>query len=187
MMSSLIRFRVINLLGSIFFITYGLLIGAFPIVLMNGFIAAINIYYLVQMIRQKDYFTMLEVPPDSEYLRAFVNFYKEDISRFFPDYEHSSTPQARQLDFFTLRNMVPAGLFSVNFDGEEARIILDYVVPNFRDFQVAHFIFIENAAFFANHGIKRFISDPGTAKHEPYLVKMGFKKMGENYVLELGK
>ncbi len=185
MMKSLLRLRIINLFGALFFTLYGMLLRAYPVAFLNGLIVCIDLYYLVQMWRQKDFFTFLEVSPKSEYLRAFVNFYKADISAFIPEYIHQ--PDESLLCFFILRNMVPAGLFITRVQGEEAHIQLDYVIPNYRDFKVARFIFEDNAEFFAQRGIQHFVSESGSELHRSYLEKMEFVKNGELYLHKIGK
>jgi hypothetical protein len=184
MMKSLLRLRIINLFGALFFTTYGFLQGAYPVVFMNILIVCIDVYYLVQMWRQKDFFTFLEVSPKSEYLRAFVNFYHDDINEIIPSYTHQIDDSL--LCFFILRNMVPAGLFIAKIEGDEARVKLDYVIPNYRDFQVARFIFEENALFFSQRGIRRFVSEGGNELHQGYLRRMEFVKAGDRYVHEIG-
>lgn len=185
MMRSLLRLRIINLLGALFFTVYGILLRAYPVAFLNGLIVCIDLYYLFQMWRQKDFFTFLEVSPKSEYLRAFVEFYKKDILEIIPSYTHKTDEDL--LCFFILRNMMPAGLFIAKVQGEEAQIQLDYVIPNYRDFQVARFIFDENAAFFIQRGIRRFVSDGGSAIHRTYLEKMEFVNQGEMYVHEIAR
>ena len=185
MMKSLLRLRLINLFGALFFTIYGILLKADPVAALNGMIVCIDIYYLIQMWRQKDFFTFLEVSPKSEYLRAFVNFYKEDINAIIPSYSHREDPSL--LCFFILRNMVPAGLFITRVEGDAAHVELDYVIPNYRDFQVARFIFEDNAAFFTQRGIRRFVSEGGSDLHKGYLEKMGFVPEGELYVHRIGK
>jgi len=183
MMRSLLRLRVINLVGALFFTIYGVLLAAYPVAFLNGLIVCIDLYYLIQMWRQKDFFTFLEISPKSKYMHAFVEFYKDDILGIIPGYTHRTDDDL--LCFFILRNMMPAGLFIVKIKGEEAHVQLDYVIPNYRDFQVARFIFEENAAFFLQRGIRRFVSDGGSAIHRTYLGKMGFVKQGEAYVHEI--
>jgi hypothetical protein len=185
MMRSLLRLRIINLVGALFFTMYGVLLGAYPVAFLNGLIVTIDLYYLLQMWRQKDFFTFLEVSPKGKYLRAFVEFYKDDIAEIIPGYTYESEEDL--LCFFVLRNMMPAGLFIAQIQGEEAHIQLDYVIPNYRDFQVARFIFEDNAAFFHQRGIRRFVSDGGSPIHRKYLEKMEFVKQGEMYVHEMGK
>jgi hypothetical protein len=185
MMKSLLRLRIINLIGALFFTLYGILLGAYPVAFLNGIIVCIDLYYLVQMWRQKDFFTFLEVSPKGKYLNAFVEFYKHDILEIIPTYTHNTGNDL--LCFFILRNMMPAGLFIAKVQGEEAHIQLDYVIPIYRDFQVARFIFEENAAFFRERGIRRFVSDGGSAIHRSYLEKMEFVNQGGMYVHEIGK
>jgi hypothetical protein len=184
MMKSLLRLRIINLVGALFFTVYGILLGAYPVAFLNGIIVCIDLYYLIQMWRQKDFFTFLEVSPDGKYLKAFVEFYREDILNIIPNYTHATDEDL--LCFFILRNMMPAGLFIADVQGEEAQIRLDYVIPNYRDFQVARFIFEENAAFFRERGIRRFVSEGGSKLHRGYLEKMGFVNQGGAYVHEIG-
>ena len=50
-MRSLLKLRLINLVGSLLFVVYGLLIGAWPVVVLNGFTMLTNLYYLQQMQR----------------------------------------------------------------------------------------------------------------------------------------
>src|SRR5918994_4590399 len=109
MMRSLLRLRIINLIGALFFTLYGILLGAYPVAFLNGLIVCIDLYYLIQMWRQKDFFTFLEVSPKSKYLHAFVEFYKDDILEIIPSYTHQTGDDL--LCFFILRNMMPAGLF----------------------------------------------------------------------------
>lgn len=183
MMRSLLRLRLINLIGALFFTIYGILLGAYPVAFLNGLIVLIDLYYLYQMWRQKDFFTFLEVLPKSKYMQAFVEFYKDDILEIIPTYTHQTDEDL--LCFFILRNMMPAGLFVAKVEREEAHIQLDYVIPNYRDFQVARFIFDDNAAFFLQRGIRRFVSDGGSPIHRTYLEKMGFVNKGDVYVHEI--
>ena len=50
MMSSILKLRVINLVGASLFTVYGLLIGAYPVAVMNLFIVLIDLYYLRDMV-----------------------------------------------------------------------------------------------------------------------------------------
>ena len=185
MMKSLLRLRIINLFGALFFTVYGLLLGAYPVAFLNGIIVCIDLYYLFQMWRQKDFFTFLEVSPQGKYLNAFLEFHRADILEIIPTFTRTTGEDL--LCFFILRNMMPAGLFIAKVQGEEAYIQLDYVIPNYRDFKVARFIFEENAAFFRERGIHRFVSDGGSAIHRKYLEKMEFVIRGETYVHEIGE
>src|SRR4028119_64267 len=74
MMSSILRLRLINLVGSAAFTVYGVLIHAYPVAVVNLIIVLINLYYLRQMLGSREYFKLLRVQPGSEYLAAFLDF-----------------------------------------------------------------------------------------------------------------
>ena len=179
MMKSLWRLRIINLVGALIFTMYGLLIGALPVAGLNALIVAIDVYYLWQMGRQKDYFHLLDVSHDSRYLKNFIEFYRKEIEEFFPSYLFK--PKEDQLVVFVLRNMVPAGVLIVRPRGEEADIFLDFVIPGYRDFRAGRFLFDESAHYFHEHGIRRFVSDAGNPRHESYLKRMGFQLESGHY------
>ncbi len=176
-MSSILRLRLINLLGSAAFTAYGVLIHAYPVAAVNFFIVLINLYYLRRMLGTKEYFRLLCVEHDSEYLRYFLGFHAEEVRRFLPDFAHA--PSAGHLTFFVLRDLVPAGLF-VGEVREEGRLVvrLDFVIPRYRDFEIGRYLYTEQAEFFRSRGIREIVSPAGTPEHAAYLRKMGFAPAG---------
>jgi hypothetical protein len=57
-MRSVLKLRVINLFGAAVFTLYGLLIGAYPVAVMNLFIVLIDLYYLREFIASNGYFSL---------------------------------------------------------------------------------------------------------------------------------
>ena len=51
LMSSIVKLRVINILGSIISGTYAIICGAFPLVLMNACLIVINVYNLYKLLK----------------------------------------------------------------------------------------------------------------------------------------
>lgn len=173
MMSSILKLRLINLVGSAAFVVYGALIGAYPVAVVNLLIVFINLYYLRQMLGSREYFRLLQVSPDSEYLRAFLDYHADEIQRFLPGFAYA--PGERHLIFFVLRDMVPAGLFIGETRGDGAlRVVLDFVIPQYRDFKTGRYVFQDQAEFFRDHGIREIVSDAGSRVHNEYLRRMGF-------------
>jgi hypothetical protein len=173
MMSSILKLRIINLVGSLAFVVYGALIGAYPVAVVNALIVFINLYYLRQMLSSREFFRLLQVTPDDEYLRAFLEYHAAEIQRFLPGFRYA--PDGRQLVFFVLRDMVPAGLFIGEPDGEgRLRVVLDFVTPQFRDFKTGRYVYQEQAAFFRQQGIREIVSEAGSPVHREYLRRMGF-------------
>lgn len=184
MMPSLVRLRAINSIGCLVFVAYGIVIHAYPVAALNGFIFCINAFHLMRMFRQKDYFQLLEISHDSAYLNCLLEFYGNEIREIYPNYVHDS--QAGHPTHLVLRNMVPAGIIihQVN-DGAQAKILLDYVIPMYRDFRVGHFFYHDKAGYFHSQGIERFVDAPGRPRHAKYLERMGFLLQDGMYVLDL--
>jgi len=173
MMSSIIKLRLISLCGALCFVLYGLLIGAYPVAALNAFIILIHLYHLHEAFSAKQYFKLLAVQPQSEYLKFFLRFYDEEIKKFLPNFSYC--PSENQMVFFILRDMVPAGLFIAAPYGKEALMIkIDFVIPGYRDFKVGRFLFVEQSEIFKTKSVRKVFSEPGTPKHEGYLMKMGF-------------
>lgn len=173
MMSSLLRLRIVNLIGALLFAGYGAAIGALPVAAVNGFIMLVDIYYLVRMLGTKEYFRILEVKPDSEYLRYYLERNEAEVRRFLPHFDFGLPADAVAL--FVLRDVVPAGLFiGERAPGATLRVRLDYVLPGYRDLKVGRFLFRHCAAFLRERGIERLVSRPGNPAHARYLERMGF-------------
>lgn len=184
MMKSLLRLRVINLAGAALMAVYGLFIRAYPVAALNGTIVLVDLYYLWQMTRQRDYFQLLEVAHDSEYVRGFTAFHRAEIAEYVPEYAYA--PSEAHQHVLVLRNMVPAGLLVLRPEGAVTRVLLDFVIPGYRDFGVGKFLFEENAPWFRERGVRRLVSAPGRPKHAAYLERMGFRRTGDEFVRDLG-
>ncbi|WP_026478777.1 YgjV family protein [Alkaliphilus transvaalensis] len=176
LMSSIVKLRIYNLVGSALFAVYGFAIGAFPVGLINTFIIFINIYYLFKILSEKEYFKIIEVGKDDQYLKAFLEFYREDIKSF-------SSPKDPFLftedtfGFYILRNLVPAGIFIATKEDSETLVInVDFAVPAYRDFKIGKYIFNDYQNYFINLGFKKFHSYSSNPKHINYLKRMGFQE-----------
>ena len=62
MMRSIVKLRVINLIGAALFSLYGLLIGAYPVAVLNFTIVLIDLYYLRETIKSKVTFLRFKMP-----------------------------------------------------------------------------------------------------------------------------
>ena len=173
MMRSLIRLRVFNGIGAIVFVVYGILIKAYPVAVLNGLIVLIDIYYLVKMLKRSDYFSLMEIKPDSTYLKFFLNFHRKDIREFFPEFSYQ--PQEDDVIFFALRDTVPAGLVILRPSGTKGLVLLDYALKDYRDFKIGAFIFDDNADVLLQRGIICLEAKGGVSSHIRYLRQMNFK------------
>jgi hypothetical protein len=185
MMSSLLRLRIISLIGSATFSLYGLLIGSVPVLLTNAAIMVINAVYLVRMWRDRAgdaYFEVVEVDPGSRVLRRFVDFHLQDIRRFQPEFDGVRDDH---LAWMVLRDAIPAGaVLASRVDEDTAHLDLDYVTEEHRDFKAGSVLFGESGAL-QRRGIERVATSPGTPAHQRYLRKMGFESADGRWLRDL--
>jgi hypothetical protein len=182
MMRSVLRLRVINLVGALVFTIYGVLIEAWPVVGLNGAIVLIDAWYLRELLpRRAELFDVVEVAPGSAYLQRFLDHHADDIRRFLPSFRQVRDDHRV---FLVLRDVVPAGVVVLRELGTRAvHVELDYVAPEHRDFRLGTWVY-EHSGVFAEHGWQRITADPGNAQHRRYLERMGFEPAGTSLLLE---
>jgi hypothetical protein len=180
-MSSIVKFRLINLFGAILFATYGYIIGAYPVGALNTFIVCVDVYYLYGIFSRKEIFEILEVRSENRYLIRFLSFHNNDIQKFFPSFNYK--PEVNTISFFILRNMAVAGVFLAHrIDENVLKVGLDYVIPEYRDFKNGRFVYINLSKKFIESGFTRVIAGKSSKKHEKYLKKLGFKENSEGFL-----
>jgi hypothetical protein len=185
MMTSILRLRFFNMLGAVLFSIYGLLIQAYPVAVLNGLLALLNLWFIVRMLRAKAFFRILPLHSDSDYLRYFLDFYGEKIRKILPEFAY--VPSENQLTLFVLRDCRPVGVFIAEKRPDGVlRVVLDYVIPNYRDLALGRFLFIEQAGFFRGQGVREIVVAPRTKDYAPFLIRVGFKastrREGELYI-----
>ncbi len=174
-MSSIVKFRVINLVGAALFSTYGVLIGSAPVALLNGFIVVVDIYYLYRIFSKTEVFETIKVRSDNQYLLRFLDYHSKEIQQFFPGFSYQ--PQLNTYSFFVLRDMAVAGLFLAHRENEHIlKVGLDYVIPEYRDYKNGKFIFHRLRQRFIDDGFSKVVTTGNTRPHKKYLKKLGFEE-----------
>jgi len=167
-------FKWFNLAGSIIFIFYGFIIKSYPVCLFNAFIIFFTSVYLYKTYFKANYFKVLKINSNSQYLIEFLSFYKNDIFHYFPNFEYRPKNYIHRL--FILRNTnVACVFFASRYDNNTLYLELDYVIPEFRDNRIGKFIYQTHVDVFIKQGYTRIISPCFNRKHEKYLRKMGFE------------
>jgi len=172
-MTSVLKLRVIGLVGAVTFLVYGVLIGAAPVVVTNIFIIGVHGFYLYKVRTDPEYFSVLEVLPTSLYLAEFFDFYSADIDRYFPGFAYRADPG--DITVLVLRNMVPAGVFVGRpADSATLQIVIDYAIPRYADFKIGKYLFDTRADWFITRGWRTLQTSATTDAHRKYLLRMGF-------------
>jgi len=180
MMSNILRLRILNAIGALTFAIYGYFVGAYPVVAVNGWIFLVDIYFLYKMLSEKNFFKLLEgIDHDSPYLANFIDFYKDDISKFFPNFNSDKLEKPEIV--FILRNLVPAGIFIFCKNEKEKTIdiMLDYTIPDYRDMKNTSFLLFDKKEHFKNNDFNKYQTRSCVKEHSGYLKKMNFKLVDE--------
>lgn len=171
-------FRRINFVGAALFCLYGILIKATPVALMNGLIAVINVFFIIQMMNKVDYFHYITVTwKESKYLQYFLRYYVRDIGHHFPRFfPEKLSPDQKYT--FVLRNAVSVGVFSYHIDGDTGVIDLDYVIPAYRDLKNTRYLIRDALAErFRAEKIGRLRVYSTEAKYVKHIRKLGFREI----------
>ena len=176
LMATVKKLRIINSIGSIVTIVYGVLIQAYPTVFMNACLLLINVYYLVKMFRYKEEFHIVEAKIDDGSVKFFLHQNKDDISVFFPEFSDTAAGINYTRLIYCQNKIV--GLCVGKRDGDTLAIYLDYTTKEYRDYSVGKYLF----AVLPSEGISTIELTQKTKHHYQYLVKMGFVRDGDRFI-----
>lgn len=173
LMTNVYRLRQINLLGSLLFSVYGWLIGAWPVLAINLVIAGIDGWYLIKMMKTSALFDLV---PSSDvravYLKRFFLFHERELTAYAPGLTYEDLVEANTNVIF--RDMLPVGLFAYRQNGPDADIILDFMIPAYRDFKAGQYLYQVKRLFFKEQGIKRFHAVARHRSQPKYYLRNGF-------------
>ena len=173
LMTNVFRLRLINLAGSLLFGWYGWLIHSWPVCVINLVIAGIDGWYLLQSLRYSAFFDL--APATSvgpEYLKRFFLFHERELMKYAPGLTLEELQEACTCLIF--RNLLPVGVFSYRRTGPDADIVIDFMVPEYRDFKAGRYLYRTKRMFFKEQGIKRFHAVARHPSQPKYFQKNGF-------------
>ena len=171
LMTSVVRLRIINLIGSAIFATYAILIRSYPTAFLNGCLVVINLYHLYRLRHATDKSYELQPLGAGEGFTAwFVNQYQEDIRRFFPAVEPEQAKNSE--GFAVFFDNQAAGVLLGKKNDSNFDILLDYTTPTFRDCSVGEFLYGQLPAY----GVAQLFCEENSPEHAQYMEKMGFTR-----------
>lgn len=180
LMTSVIKLRVVNTIGAGIFAVYALIICSYPTALMNGCLVIINIYNLVKLLKDERQYTMISGRGDEAFLLYILNYYKEDIKKYFPQF-HLDRANI-DVAYIVCNADSPAGILLGKKTGDGTmEVILDYATPVYRDCSVGTYLYSR----LKEKGIHRMTCARAGEKHETYLKKMGFVLRNGTFIKEL--
>ena len=183
LMTSVVKLRLFNLIGSIIFVIFAFLTKSYPTAIMNIGLCLINIYFLIRLAKSKSLTLHLPIDRDSAYLNEFLKLYQEDIRGFFPDFNPAD--EKNETAFFVYYDMNPVGLI-IGHKTEQGvlDIALDYTIPKYRDASVGRYLYPH---LLGEEGFTALEFRNAAEKHAKYLAKVGFRREGDCYRLTEAK
>ncbi len=180
LMTSVVKFRIINAVGSLVFTVYAVLIHSYPTAVLNACLVLIDVWFLIKVLRRKAMFSLVKARGDDASVAHFLEFYREDIRAYFPDFDFAVAPDAAV--YFVYADANPAGLLIAGKLPDEAlRVALDYSCPAYRDCSVGKFLY----SALAEAGVRRLDAGTHVESHAQYLKAMGFVERDGRYQKEL--
>jgi membrane protein implicated in regulation of membrane protease activity len=178
-----LRFRVLNLVAGVMLVLFNALIEVWPMVAMNLATSAINVWFIVKLLRDRHSdtaFRVLAVRSDDVYLGHVLAVHRADVVRHQPDFSWDGVPREDRRPFLVLKGDETVGVVIIRVDGEVAHVELDYVTRRFRDFSPGEFVWRESGVL-RRLGIRRVVTSPSMV--DPYYERVGFRREGASYVL----
>lgn len=170
MMTSMLKFRIINISGGTISTVYAILRSTWPVAIMNICLIVINTYHVIRELRHTSVYDRIEVGCDDRSLEYFIKSNLSDINKYFPNFDgHLGDANVICLIY---ADGCAAGVFIARREGDDLFVYADYTTPKYRDYKVAKYLFPE----LKSDGFLRVFERPGVKAHDRYLVKMGFEE-----------
>lgn len=181
LMSSVVRLRVINTIGSGIFAAYALMIRSYPTALMNACLVGINVYNLLRLRQGDRSYDLVEAAPGDGLLGYLLSHYGADIKTYFPGFSQAA-PADRA--YVVCCRGEPAGVLLGTESGPGTlKVTLDYSTPTYRDCSIGAFLYGK----LPGRGIHTLVfGEDGSPAHAAYLTKMGFTQENGVYIKHLG-
>jgi hypothetical protein len=185
MQARVIRLRALNLLACLVLVVFNGLLEIWSMVAMNLALSAINVYFLVKLLRERHderAFEVLEVSPTDEYLRHVLRVHGGDILRFQPDFVWDGATEGHR-SYLVQHGDETVGVVLVRDLGDgTAQVVLDYVTRRYRDFSPGEFVW-RRSQLLKDSGFRRVVTPAGMVN--PYYERLNFHREGESFALDL--
>ena len=181
------RFRVLNAVASAVLVGYNLAIGVWPMVGLNVVLVGINVVIIWGLLRRRHdarAYVVVPIGVREPYLAHVVARHAADIVEFNPDPEGLLDRAENAFLVTSGDQLVGLVLSRAGDDPAEQQVLLDYVLPPYRDFTPGEFVFRPDGPF-ADLGAERVVASPAMAASERYLAAVGFTHDGDRRVLHL--
>ncbi len=138
-LTSVVKLRIVNTVGSLIFAVYALIIRSYPTAVMNICLVGINIYQLWKMTKSEKSYDLAEAGKGDGVLRYLLNTYGADIEAIFPGTDLD--PEHADKAYVVFHEAKPVGLTLGNLKDGTLDLSLDYSIPQYRDCSIGTFLY----------------------------------------------
>ena len=164
------------------FIISGLFVKSYLLAGSASVAALVSFYRLHRHIEKNRSIEVILIPDrDDRYLNYFLDYYREDISRYFPGFDFCIEEEFLVALLFS--KMETIGLIIAEIRDEETlRICVDYMVPKHRNSQLARTFYQCELRCIDFLGYSQIYIEPQSNEHNSYLERIGFKLVEGKYI-----
>ena len=167
LMTSVVKLRVINTIGSVIFCTYALCIHSYPTAAMQVALIIINLINLHKLLNTKKEYSVVKLTGADSFPKYFLEQNGEDIKKI------TIVVNAVSKTYLICCHSDCAGILVGTPASENAlNVSLDYTTPAYRDTSVGKFLYNK----LKDWNIQKLTAKTTIEQHEKYLLKMGFTK-----------
>jgi hypothetical protein len=181
-MTSVVRLRIVSLVGSLVFVSYGVLLPSVPIILTNAAVALLNIWFLRKEFSPNRDLGAVPIASDAPFLLDFLRSHDADIRSFHPGFE---PPRPGDFVLLLTRDGLPAGALAGTPEGNTLRLHLDYVMHAYRDSRIGTWLYRNGTKVFTDAGFTTLATVPASEALRHYLLGVGFVQRDDELVLDL--
>lgn len=174
LMTSVVKLRLINAIGSIISVVYATIVHAYPLAVMNFCLVVINAINLYKLLNSKKNYSVVSVDADDSFVKFFFDLYKDDIKKYFDNVDGIADCDKVLL---ICCGSSPVGIFAGNEADDYFNVKLDYTEPSYRDCSVGKFLY----PYLSSKGFRKIVATATSATHDAYLTKMGFLRDGKGF------
>ena len=181
LMTSVVKLRVINIIGSLIFAIYSQIIHSYPTVAMQYCLIVINIVNLCKLYSMQKEYSIVKLDSSEKFVQTFLSQNINDIKKFFPDFE---IPETALETYYIYSNNNSVGILIGKPSPTETgslEVLLDYTTPAYRDTTAGKFLYSK----LGEMGIKTLKATASCKAHQKYLEKMNFKKEDSIFIKQL--
>ena len=162
-------------IGGLIIHSYFLAISA----LLSGIVTFVKLRLHIE--KNKPIEIVLISDHEDYYLRHFLDYYQVDISKYFPAFDFKI--EEEYLVALLLSDMETVGLIVAEIkNAETLRICIDYMVPKYRQSQLAKTFYQCELRCIDFLGFRYLYIEPQSKAHNDYLERIGFKLVDGKYV-----